>query len=49
MKIFNDKIKDVVSQYDFLAKRDGINFDASVGIGEHLAYFQKKYSKKYFL
>ena len=36
-KMFNDKIKDVVKQYEFFAKRDGIDFDASVGVGEDLA------------
>lgn len=37
--MFNDKIKDVVNQYETFAKRDGIDFDASVGVGEDLAYF----------
>ncbi len=36
-KIFNDKIKDVVKQYEQVAKRDGIEFDASIGVGEDLA------------
>ena len=36
-KMFNDKIKDVVNQYETFAKRDGIDFDASVGVGEDLA------------
>jgi predicted metalloendopeptidase len=36
-KIFNDKIKDVVKQYEEVAKRDGIKFDASIGVGEDLA------------
>ena len=36
-KMFNDKIKDVIKQYEFFAKRDGIDFDASVGVGEDLA------------
>ena len=36
-KIFNGKIKDVVKQYETFAKRDGIEFDASIGVGEDLA------------
>jgi putative endopeptidase len=36
-KKFNDKIKDVVKQYEEVAKRDGIEFDASIGVGEDLA------------
>jgi putative endopeptidase len=36
-KIFNNKIKDVVKQYETVAKRDGITFDASIGVGEDLA------------
>ena len=36
-KIFNGKIKDVVNQYETVAKRDGIEFDASIGVGEDLA------------
>jgi predicted metalloendopeptidase len=36
-KIFNGKIKDVVNQYETVAKRDGIKFDASIGVGEDLA------------
>jgi putative endopeptidase len=36
-KKFKAKIKDVVNQYEQFAKRDGINFDAEVGVGEDLA------------
>ena len=36
-KIFKAKIKDVVKQYETVAKRDGIEFDAEVGVGEDLA------------
>ena len=36
-KIFNDKINDVITQYETFAKRDGIDFDASIGAGEDLA------------
>ena len=36
-KIFDGKIKDVVKQYETFAKRDGIEFDASIGVGEDLA------------
>jgi putative endopeptidase len=36
-KIFDGKIKDVVKQYETFAKRDGIDFDASIGVGEDLA------------
>jgi len=36
-KIFNAKIKDVVKQYEAVAKRDGIKFDAEIGVGEDLA------------
>ena len=36
-KIFNGKIKDVVKQYEAAAKRDGIKFDAEIGVGEDLA------------
>ena len=36
-KIFNSKIKDVVKQYETFAKRDGVEFDASIGVGEDLA------------
>ena len=36
-KIFNSKIKDVVKQYEAAAKRDGIKFDADIGVGEDLA------------
>ncbi len=36
-KIFDGKIKDVVNQYETFAKRDGIKFDASIGVGEDLA------------
>lgn len=36
-KIFNAKIKDVVKQYEMFALRDGISFDAKIGVGEDLA------------
>ena len=36
-KIFKNKIKDVVDQYEDAAKRDGIKFDADIGVGEDLA------------
>uniref|UniRef100_A0A6C0HHX3 Peptidase M13 C-terminal domain-containing protein n=1 Tax=viral metagenome TaxID=1070528 RepID=A0A6C0HHX3_9ZZZZ len=36
-KIFQAKIKDVVNQYETVAKRDGIVFDAEIGVGEDLA------------
>jgi len=36
-KIFKQKIKDVVDQYQEFAARDGIKFDAEVGVGEDLA------------
>jgi predicted metalloendopeptidase len=36
-KIFNSKIADVVKQYEMVAKRDGIKFDAKIGTGENLA------------
>ena len=36
-KIFNEKIKDVVKQYEMFAARDGIKFDAKIGVGEDLA------------
>jgi putative endopeptidase len=36
-KRFKAKIKDVVDQYTEFARRDGINFDASIGVGENLA------------
>jgi len=36
-KIFNNKIKDVVKQYETVAKRDGIIVDATNGVGESLA------------
>ena len=36
-KIFKSKIKDVIKQYETVAKRDGIDFDAEVGVGEDLA------------
>lgn len=34
---FEAKIKDVVKQYEEFAKRDGITFDAEIGVGEDLA------------
>jgi putative endopeptidase len=36
-KVFNKKIKDVVKQYEEFAARDGIKFDAEIGVGENLA------------
>ena len=36
-KKYNIIIKDIVKQYEFFAKRDGIDFDASIGIGEDMA------------
>ena len=36
-KKFNEKINDVVKQYEEFAARDGIKFDARVGVGEDLA------------
>ena len=36
-KRFETKIKDVVTQYEEFAKRDGIIYDAKVGTGENLA------------
>ena len=36
-KKFKLKIKDVVNQYETFAKRDGIKFDAALGVGEDLA------------
>lgn len=36
-KIFKNKIKDVVDQYEDAARRDGIKFDADIGVGEDLA------------
>lgn len=36
-KIFKNKIKDVIDQYEDAAKRDGIKFDADIGVGEDLA------------
>ena len=36
-KKFKLKIKDVVNQYETFAKRDGIKFDAEIGVGEDLA------------
>ena len=35
--IFKRKQKDVIEQYEEFSKRDGINFDASMSIGEDLA------------
>jgi len=34
---FNNKIKDVVKQYEEFAARDGIKFNAEIGVGEDLA------------
>lgn len=36
-KIFNRKVKDVILQYETFTKRDGIDFDASISVGEDLA------------
>ena len=36
-KKFKEKQKDVIEQYHDWAKRDGINFDAAIGVGEDLA------------
>lgn len=36
-KIFNKKMEDIIKQYETFAARDGINFDASMSIGEDLA------------
>jgi putative endopeptidase len=36
-KIYNNKIKDVINQYETFAKRDGIEFDAAMSVGEDLA------------
>jgi putative endopeptidase len=36
-KYYNNIQKDIIKQYEEWAKRDGINFDASIGIGEDLA------------
>lgn len=36
-KIFQEKINNVVKQYEDFAARDGIKFDASFGVGEDLA------------
>jgi putative endopeptidase len=34
---FNAKIKDVIKQYEEFSLRDGIIYDASIGVGENLA------------
>ena len=36
-KVYDKKIKDVVKQYEEFAARDGIKFDAEIGVGEDLA------------
>jgi putative endopeptidase len=36
-KIFQSKINDVIKQYETFAARDGIKFDAEIGVGEDLA------------
>jgi len=36
-KKYKAKINDVIKQYEEVAKRDGIDFDASIGVGEDLA------------
>ena len=34
---YKNKIKDVINQYETFAKRDGIEFDAAIGVSESLA------------
>ena len=36
-KIFNNKVKDVIKQYELFASRDGITMDASTMVGESMA------------
>jgi len=36
-KIFKEKQKNIVKQYETFAKRDNITFDASIGLGEDMA------------
>jgi putative endopeptidase len=36
-KKFDEKIKDVIKQYEEFAARDGIKYDAKIGVGENLA------------
>jgi putative endopeptidase len=36
-KTFNDKMKDIIKQYEVFAERDGIKFDATMSVGEDLA------------
>lgn len=36
-KIFDSKIKDIVAQYKLFAKRDGLDLDPSLSVGEDLA------------
>ena len=36
-KKFKDIIKDIVKQYEYFAARDGIKFDAEIGVGEDMA------------
>jgi len=36
-KVFNQKVKDVIHQYETATKKDGIVFDASISVGEDLA------------
>ena len=37
LKKFKEKVRDVVHQYETVAARDGITFDAEIGVGEDLA------------
>ena len=37
IKIFNKKKIDIIKQYEYLAKKDGIIFNASPGVGEDIA------------
>jgi putative endopeptidase len=36
-RIFNKKINDITEQYKMVARRDGIDFDPSIAVGENLA------------
>ena len=36
-KVFNQKLKDIIHQYEVFAARDGIKFDATMSVGEDLA------------
>lgn len=37
MKIVQKVKKDIIAQYEYVAKQDGIDFDASIAIGENMA------------